>query len=293
MKFISCFPSVNSRLGDIGFTDERSGGWQRILNITDEESCRSAGVQPLKLSRARQHYITQTKYGHSQDPFVKIPEGWKSDVLGDASLENSEWDGISVIGDHKLRGSRPQQGIEFQRIAETIYQNSRAFIAGPPIFTRRLHIPETVILEWLHVNSSKLMGTIDRSRRLMGSTRKSPQVCIALEEYFTETWTVIELDGKSDLPIAIGLDLSGNRSARWDVLRLTRPTLRPRLGIGNCMDHSEYVIGCDGVLVKPTAWKNRFQANLRRFLRRQSQSGSSEIGPLQPPEIDLLVDFQT
>jgi hypothetical protein len=148
-------------------------------------------------------------------------------------MRSSEWDGISVIGDHKLWGSRPQQGIEFRRIAETIYQNSKAFIAGPPIFTRRLHIPETVILEWLHVNSPKVMATINRCSRLQGSTRKSPQVCIALEEYFTETWTVIELDGKSDLPIAIGLNSSGNRSARWDVLRLTRPTSRPKLGIGN------------------------------------------------------------
>jgi len=244
MKFISCLPSVNSRLGDIGFTDEQSGGWQRILNITDEESCRRVGVQPLKLSRARQHYITQTKYGHSEDPFVKIPEGWESDVLGDASLQkysfadncllcSSQWDGISVIGDRKLSGSRPQQGIEFRRIAETIYQNSKAFIAGPPIFTRRLHIPQTVILEWLDANSSKVIATIDRCRPLLGSTRKWPQVCIALEEYFTETWTVIELDGKSDLPIVIGLNWSGDRSARWDVLRLTRPTLRPKLGMGN------------------------------------------------------------
>lgn len=86
MKFLSFFPSVDSRLGDIGFTDE-GGTWQRILNITDEESCRKVEVEPLKLSRARQHYITQVRYGHSQDPFVKIPEGWESDVLGKVTLE--------------------------------------------------------------------------------------------------------------------------------------------------------------------------------------------------------------
>ena|ERR1700676_30801 len=86
MKFISFFPSVNSRLADIGFTDE-AGTWHRILNITDGESCRNVGVEPLKLSKARQHYITQVRYGHSQDAFVKTPEGWESDVLSKVSLE--------------------------------------------------------------------------------------------------------------------------------------------------------------------------------------------------------------
>jgi hypothetical protein len=129
--------------------------------------------------------------------------------------------------------SHPQQGIEFRRTPETIYQNSKALVAGPPIFTRRLHIPESVILEWLNVNSSKIIPSIDRCRRFVGSPRRSHQVCIALEEYFTETWTVIELDVESDLPIAIGLSSSGDKSARWDVLRLTTPTLRPRLGMGN------------------------------------------------------------
>jgi hypothetical protein len=86
IRFLSLFPSNNSRLGDIGFTDEQ-GSWQRILNVLETDSCHSCGLSPLTLSHARQHYITQARYGNSFEPYVKIPDGWEWEVLDHTALQ--------------------------------------------------------------------------------------------------------------------------------------------------------------------------------------------------------------
>lgn len=77
---------AGSRLGDLGFQDEK-GAWHTVLNVLDKASCSDLGVQPLKLSHALQHYITQAKYGEPQEPYLKIPDGWNWDVIPDGLIQ--------------------------------------------------------------------------------------------------------------------------------------------------------------------------------------------------------------
>lgn len=80
IKYLSHSPSRESRLGDIGYVDER-GNWRKILNIFDQESCRQLGIKTLRLERSLSQYITQTKYSRSATPIVKLYNGGKCRFL--------------------------------------------------------------------------------------------------------------------------------------------------------------------------------------------------------------------
>lgn len=148
---------------------------------------------------------------------------------------SSHWDPVSVFANPKLQEHRPKQGIELWRRNNNIpSESSRVLIVGPPIFVRQLHIPEATVKLWLDINSKRLCPVIQRYRRALPPNREWPQVCLVLCEFFTETWTVVQLDAHpKNESIALGLSSDNEKSGRWDVLQLTKPTVRPSMGTGN------------------------------------------------------------
>jgi hypothetical protein len=128
----------------------------------------------------------------------------------------------------------PESGIEIRRTIDSASFDSSAFIAGPPMFTRQLHIPASVLKNWLSNNWSKIQSHISLYRRSLSMTSR-PTVCLALKEYFTETWSQIRLDANSkSTSIALGLTRSGETSGpHWDALSLNKSTARPNLTVGN------------------------------------------------------------
>ena len=87
IKFAPNWPSVTSRLGDIGYIDN-SGIWRTVLNVLDSDQCRAHGVEPLRLSHEKSEYITRVKFRNSPDhPFVRVSGGWKFSLITDSELQ--------------------------------------------------------------------------------------------------------------------------------------------------------------------------------------------------------------
>jgi hypothetical protein len=149
---------------------------------------------------------------------------------------------------HLKRLGCPENGIEIRRTEDSASFDSSAFIAGPPMFTRQLHIPTSVLKTWLSNNWSKIQSHISLYRRSL-SMKDQPKVCLALKEYFTETWSQIRLDANSkSTTIALGLSRSGETSAHWDALSLNKPTAPPNLTVGNWTVFTIDVILIDRIL---------------------------------------------
>jgi hypothetical protein len=87
IKFIPNWPTITSRLGDIGYIDN-SGTWRSVLNILDNSQCRAYGIEPLCLSHQKSEYITQFKFNDSRGfPVVRVSSGWECSSLNDAELQ--------------------------------------------------------------------------------------------------------------------------------------------------------------------------------------------------------------
>jgi hypothetical protein len=127
----------------------------------------------------------------------------------------------------------PETGIEIRRTKDSASFDSSAFIAGPPMFTRQLHIPPSILKTWVSDNWSKIQSHISLYRQSL-SMKGRPNVCLACNEFFTETWSLVRLDAHStNTSIALGLSRSAETSAHWEALCLNKPTAQPNLTIRN------------------------------------------------------------
>jgi hypothetical protein len=87
IKFVPNWPTVTSRLGDVGYLDN-SGIWRSVLNILDEDRCHAHSIDPLQLSRPKSEYITKIKFNNSsQDPIIRVSSGWGCSFLSAAELD--------------------------------------------------------------------------------------------------------------------------------------------------------------------------------------------------------------
>ena len=87
IKYVPNWPTVTSRLGDIGYIDN-SGGWRSVLDVFDAGQCRAHGIEPLRLSHEKSEYITQFKFNHSMHyPVVRVSSGWECSSLNSAELQ--------------------------------------------------------------------------------------------------------------------------------------------------------------------------------------------------------------
>lgn len=75
IKYITRQPSISSRLGDIGYVDDK-GMWHGVVNIFDQGSCQRLGIKALKLETDWPQHITTRQYGASEKPWIDLyPEG--------------------------------------------------------------------------------------------------------------------------------------------------------------------------------------------------------------------------
>src|SRR5208282_4696844 len=97
IKFVPNWPTITSRLGDIGYIDN-AGTWRSVLNILDEGQCRPHGIEPLRLSHQKSEYVTQFKFNDSRDcPVVSVSSGWECSFLSEAELRRfSAFNGSNV-----------------------------------------------------------------------------------------------------------------------------------------------------------------------------------------------------
>ena len=87
IKFAPNWPTVASRLGDIGYIDN-SGSWRAVLNLLDSDQCRAYGIEALRLSHDKSEYITQVEFRNSPEhPFVRVSGGWNFSLITDAELQ--------------------------------------------------------------------------------------------------------------------------------------------------------------------------------------------------------------
>jgi len=272
IKFAPNWPSVTSRLGDIGYIDN-SGSWRTVLNVLNSDQCHAHGIEPLLLSHDRSEYITQVSFKNSPEhPFVRVSNGWTFSLITDIELQrfssfvwllisSAEWEATSAP---QSTQSRPQCGIEIKRSSNSAYRPLNALIAGPRIIARKLHLPEEIVKRWITLNWSKINAAINLYYQSYHPYARHRETCIALVEFVTETWTSVYEDGNTNhvewLPIALGSTSTRNESqSNWDNIQLPKPTMRARFGMGNGQVYSwwsvefdfqsEYVIGCDGLAV--------------------------------------------
>lgn len=245
VKYVPNWPTVTSRLGDIGYIDN-SGTWRSVLNILDDVQCRAHGIEALRLSHEKSEYITQSKFNDSRYcPVIRVSSGWECSSLTHAELQrylvvlkvlicSAAWDATSTP---QLAQYPPQQGVEIRRSENSVYRPLNALIAGPGIFIRKLHLPEEIIKCWLLLNWSKIQSAVKLFQISYQPYANNRETCLALMEFITEKWTSVYEDANTIhvdwVPIALGCTTSKESSPAWDNIQLPRPTMRAKLGMGN------------------------------------------------------------
>jgi hypothetical protein len=86
IKFVSDWPVIGSRLGDIGFLDH-SGTWRKVLNILDEGECRANGIQHLRTNETAQLFSREPLDISTEHSLVKVSHGWVYNFLDTAELQ--------------------------------------------------------------------------------------------------------------------------------------------------------------------------------------------------------------
>ena len=164
--------------------------------------------------------------------------GYCSSLSG--SDYSTEWDAMSALANPELNDSRPQQGIEIRRIAGSAYFPLTALIVASTISIRRLHLQVEFMRLWLDLNWAKIYPTTTMFQKAFPPVADHAEMCLALTEFITETWTVVYDDGDTAhvdwLPIAIGI----TAELFCENLQLpARPTMRARFGTEDARVHSE------------------------------------------------------
>src|SRR5579859_4960835 len=86
IKFVSDWPVIGSRLGDIGFLDH-SGTWRKVLNILDEVECSAHGIQHLQTNETVQLFSQEPLDISTEHPLVRVSSGWVFNFLNTAELQ--------------------------------------------------------------------------------------------------------------------------------------------------------------------------------------------------------------
>jgi hypothetical protein len=213
IKHIARDPSASSRLADIGYID-RKGGWHAIVNILDQSSCQHLGIQPIHLASGLQQYITTQRVVPSYEPLVEIYNGSDKQYQLVTPSELARYINRSGSLMFSLVGQAQNSNDYTIQVAECtlgllIYpkrnQTTTAFIAGPKIFTRTLHLPNPVLEDWLTMYSPQVNRFATKSIELFPPADRPVALCLCLTEYFSEAWKTIHIraDSKAS-PLALG-----------------------------------------------------------------------------------------
>src|ERR1700721_4253261 len=87
IKFISNWPVIATRLGDVGYIDT-SGIWRQIFNIFSVAHCHALGIEPLHLPKEITNYISVgVVHGWQELPIVRVSREWEYRFLSGAELQ--------------------------------------------------------------------------------------------------------------------------------------------------------------------------------------------------------------
>jgi hypothetical protein len=106
-------------------------------------------------------------------------------------------------------------------------QTMTAFIVGPKIFVRNLHLPDVVLQTWLRAYSPQIGKFARKLFHLFPPSKGRSQLCLCLKDFFTETWRTIYVKPQHESsPIAIGWNASSlnDRSGMWTLLEMPETT---------------------------------------------------------------------
>lgn len=115
-------------------------------------------------------------------------------------------------------------------------QTMAAFIMGPKIFVRELHLPVIVLQAWLRAYSPQIGKFARKLFQLCPPSTERPQLCLCLKEFFTETWRMIDIKSRHDAsPVAVGWKAGSlnDRSGSWTLLEMAHPTSVVSGGVSN------------------------------------------------------------
>jgi hypothetical protein len=147
---------------------------------------------------------------------------------------SADWETTSVA---QLAQCRPQQGLEIRRSLKSLCRPLNAVIAGPGIFVRKIHLPGDTVKRWLAINWKKIQAAVNLFQISYQPYANSRETCLALREFVSGKWVSVYEDGNSVnvdwLPIALGCTTGNQSLPVWDNIRLHRPTMRAKLGMGN------------------------------------------------------------
>ena len=80
VQHISHDPSQTSRLGDLGYVDEK-GRWRQVVNIADSHTCQKYRMKALQRTHNLEAYITEKPHIPYNEPFVRVSPGNDFQIL--------------------------------------------------------------------------------------------------------------------------------------------------------------------------------------------------------------------
>jgi hypothetical protein len=119
---------------------------------------------------------------------------------------------------------------------------SVAFIAGPPIFVRELHLPYSVVSAWLRTYRSKIDKTARRAMKQYPPKNNCQNMYISLTEFCTESWrTIFIRTDANPSPVALAWrTIPGDGSGVWSIIELPDSKSVISGGIGSVPVISQY-----------------------------------------------------
>ena len=231
IKCISYSPSRDTRLGDVGYVDG-SGNWQRVVNIVDGTSCQNLGMKPIPLTKKVGDYITKDKpLSCQQKPYVKIfgAGSWhtiEQIQMAETAHRNKSWpDGVKPVPGKEQQTSEnlsTDMKIWHTQIMLNPAPNktSISFIAGPEIYIRYLHLPNSTVTAWLKKYRRQIARAARSTMKRYPPNERLASLCISLTEYFTQNWRTLFVrttTKPSKFVLAYNSE-TNNGAGRWVVL---------------------------------------------------------------------------
>jgi hypothetical protein len=99
---------------------------------------------------------------------------------------------------------------------------------------------------WVSKNWSRIFAKVIHYQQSFPPHPDSLEICLALTEFISESWTTIYDEGSPDsinlFPIVLGYAAGNDAQPSWNGLQLPRPTMSGRLGTGEwqvCLEISQ------------------------------------------------------
>jgi len=98
-----------------------------------------------------------------------------------------------------------------------------AFVAGPVISSRTIHLPLGILDMFLRKYRQKIGKAARQTMRMYPSGDRSQGLCLCLTESYTETWKLLHVRGDTEKPPPLAMEWnisSDDLAGRWAVLEV-------------------------------------------------------------------------